>query len=39
MKTLLINHFGDVLAFIYPQDILEKKSQMFYLSMIQTECY
>ena len=35
MKTLLINHFGDVLAFMYPRDT--RKSQMFYLSMIQTE--
>ena len=35
MKTLLINHFGDVLAFIYPRD--KQKSQMFYLSLIQTE--
>ena len=35
MKTLLINHFGDVLAFTYPQD--KRKSPMFYLSTIQTE--
>ena len=35
MKTLLINHFGDVLAFMYPQD--KRKSQMFFLATIQTE--
>ena len=35
MKTLLINHFGDALAFIYLQDKL--KSQMFHLSTAQTK--
>ena len=35
MKTLLINHFGDVFAFMYPRD--KRKSEMFYLSTIQTE--
>ena len=35
MKTLLINHFGDTLAFMYPQD--KRKSQMFYLSTVQTK--
>ena len=35
MKTLLINHFGDVLTFMYPGD--KRKSQMSYLSTIQTE--
>ena len=35
MKTLLINYFGDVLAFMYPRD--KRKSRMFYLSTIQTE--
>ena len=35
MKTRLINHFGDALAFIYPQD--KRKSQMFYLSSVQTK--
>ena len=35
MKTLLINYFGDVLAFTYPRD--KRKSQMFDLSTIQTE--
>ena len=35
MKTLLINHFGDALAFTYPQD--KRKSQMFYLSTVQTK--
>ena len=35
MKTLLINHFGDVLTSMYPGD--KRKSQMSYLSTIQTE--
>ena len=35
MKTLLINHFGDALAFMYHQD--KRKSQMFYLSTVQTK--
>ena len=35
MKTLLINHFGDALAFMYPQD--KRKSQMFYLSTAKTQ--
>ena len=35
MKILLINHFGDTLAFMYPQD--KRKSQMFYLSTVQTK--
>ena len=35
MKTLLIHHFGDALAFMYPQD--KRKSQMFYLSTVQTK--
>ena len=35
MKTLLINHFGDALAFMYPQD--KRKSQLFYLSTVQTK--
>lgn len=34
VKTLLINHFGDKLVFMYPQD--KQKSQMFYLSTVQT---
>ena len=35
MKPLLINHFGDALAFMYPQD--KRKSQMFYLSTVQAK--
>ena len=35
MKTLLINHFGDILVFMYPRD--KRKSQVFYLSTNQTE--
>ena len=34
VKTLLINHFDDQLAFMYPKD--KRKSQMFYLSSVQT---
>ena len=34
VKSLLINHFDDQLAFMYPKD--KRKSQMFYLSSVQT---
>ena len=34
VKSLLINHFEDQLAFMYPTD--KRKSQMFYLSTVQT---
>ena len=33
IKTLLIEHFGDELAFMYPRD--KKKSQLFFLSTIE----
>ena len=33
MKTLLIEHLGEELAFMYPND--KKKSQLFFLSTIQ----
>ena len=32
MKVILIDHFREGLAFMYPQD--KKKSQMFYLSRV-----
>ena len=35
MKAILIDHFGEDLAFTYPRD--KKKSQMFYLSRVQIE--
>ena len=34
VKSLLINHFDDQLAFMYPRD--KRKSQMFYLSSVRT---
>lgn len=35
MKSLLIDHFGEGLAFMYPKD--KRKSQLFYLSTTKTE--
>ena len=35
MKAILIDHFGDDLAFTYLRD--KKKFQMFYLSRVQIE--
>ena len=37
MKAILIDHFDEYLAFTYPRD--KKKSQMFYLSRVQTEYF
>ena len=35
MKALLVDHFGEDVAFTHPRD--KKKSQMFYLSTVQAE--
>ena len=34
MKVIVIDHFGEDLAFTYPRD---KRSQMFHLSRVQIE--